>query len=115
MPVTFIGRRQSLRDHPARGSASRSTGTTAVAAAERQGGGFGIVRGYRRLELSSSRRTSSRRSRAYDAALSYELRLLGNAIDRTATEARLVRRGLHVTIASGATGHVLDQDARAGS
>jgi vancomycin resistance protein YoaR len=83
----------------------------AVAAAERQGGGFGIVRGYRRLELQFFPEDLVPPIRAYEAALSYELSLLGNAIDTHHKEARLVRRGLHVTIASGATGHVLDRRA----
>lgn len=83
----------------------------AVAAAERQGGGFGIVRGYRRLELEFFPEDLVPPIRAYDAALSYELGLLGSAVDTRHKEAQLVRRGLHITIASGSTGHVLDRRA----
>jgi vancomycin resistance protein YoaR len=83
----------------------------AVAAAQRQGGGFGIVRGYRRLELEFFPEDLVPPIRVYDAALSYELGLLGKAVDTSHKEARLVRRGLHITIASGSTGHKLDRPA----
>jgi len=83
----------------------------AVAAARRQGGGVGIVRGYRRLEIEFFPQDLVPPLRVYDAALSYEVGLLGNAVDSHHKEARLVRRGLHVTIAAGSTGHVLDRRA----
>jgi vancomycin resistance protein YoaR len=83
----------------------------AVAAAERQGSGFGIVRGYRRLELQLFPADLMPSVRVYNAALSYELGLLAKAVDRRHKEARLVRRGLRITIASGSTGYLLDQRA----
>ena len=83
----------------------------AVAAAERQGGGIGIVRGYRRLELQFFPADLMPSVRVYDAALSYELDLLAKAVNRRHKEARLVRRGLRITIASGATGYALDRPA----
>jgi len=49
--------------------------------------------------------------RVYDAALSYELDLLAKAVNTRHKEARLVRRGLRITIASGATGYALDRPA----
>jgi vancomycin resistance protein YoaR len=83
----------------------------AVASAQKQGDGFGFVRGYRRLELEFFAQDLVPPTRAYDAALSYELELLAQAIDRPHREARLVRRGLHITIAAGATGRSLDRQA----
>ncbi len=83
----------------------------AVASAERQGGGFGFVRGYRRLEIEFFPEDVVPPTHAYDAALSYELGLIGRAVDAPHREARLVRRGLHITIASGSTGRVLDRAA----
>jgi vancomycin resistance protein YoaR len=83
----------------------------AVANAERQGDGFGFVRGYRRLELEFFPQDLEPPIRTYDAALSYELDLLAKAVDRPHKEARLVRRGLHITIAAGTTGHSLDKQA----
>jgi vancomycin resistance protein YoaR len=84
---------------------------TAVADAQKQGDGFGFVRGYRRLELEFFPEDLAPPTRAYDAALTYELQLLAKAIDRPQREARLVRRGLHITIAAGATGRSLDKQA----
>jgi vancomycin resistance protein YoaR len=84
---------------------------TAVANARKQGDGFGFVRGYRRLELEFFPQDLVPPIRAYDAALTYELELLARAVDRPHREARLVRRGLHITIAAGATGQSLDKQA----
>jgi vancomycin resistance protein YoaR len=83
----------------------------AVKTAEQQGGGFGIVRGYRRLELEVFPEDLVPPIRVYDAGLSYEVGLLAKAVDSPHREARLVRRGLHITIAAGSTGHVLDRQA----
>jgi vancomycin resistance protein YoaR len=83
----------------------------AVASAQKQGDGFGFVRGYRRLELEFFPQDLVPQIRAYDAALTYELELLSKAVDRPHQEARLVRRGLHITIAAGKTGRSLDEQA----
>jgi vancomycin resistance protein YoaR len=83
----------------------------AVASARKQGDGFGFVRGYRRLELEFFPQDLVPPIRAYDAALTYELELLAKAVDRPHQEARLVRRGLHITIAAGTTGRALDMQA----
>jgi vancomycin resistance protein YoaR len=82
---------------------------SAVKAAERQGGGFGIVRGYRRLELEFFPADLAPSINAYDAALDYELDQIGRAVNTPHHEARLVRRGLHISIAGGTTGRVLDR------
>jgi vancomycin resistance protein YoaR len=84
---------------------------TAVANARKQGDGFGFVRGYRRLGLEFFPQDLAPPTRAYDAALTYELELLAKALDRPHQEARLVRRGLHITIAAGRTGRSLDRQA----
>lgn len=84
---------------------------TAVANARKQGDGFGFVRGYRRLELEFFPQDLVPPIRAYDAALTYELQLLAKAIDRPQQEARLVRRGLRITIAAGTSGRSLDRIA----
>ncbi|HEV7641148.1 MAG TPA: hypothetical protein VGO39_09820, partial [Gaiellaceae bacterium] len=65
---------------------------TAVANARKEGGGFGFVRGYRRLELEFFPQDVVPPIRAYDAALTYELELLSAAVGRPHQEARLVRR-----------------------
>ncbi|HEV7640153.1 MAG TPA: VanW family protein, partial [Gaiellaceae bacterium] len=66
---------------------------------------------YRRLELEFFPQDVVPPIRAYDAALTYELELLSAAVGRPHQEARLVRRGLHITIAGGTTGRTLDMHA----
>ena len=83
----------------------------AVDAARRQGGGPSIVRGYRRLSLEFFPQDLVPPIRAYENGLDYELGLIGKTVDTPHLEARLVRHGLHITIAAGRTGRVLDRDA----
>ena len=110
VPVTFVAGNRSFRITP------RSMGVevdwrAAVTAASRQGGGFDVVRGYRRLELQLFPQDLAPPIRSYGAALDYELGLLGKALDTPHREAALVRRGLHITIAPGKTGRILDRAA----
>jgi vancomycin resistance protein YoaR len=110
VPVTFVFGAHRFQVTP------RSLGVQvdwhqAVKTAEQQGGGFGIVRGYRRLELEVFPEDLVPPIRVYEAGLSYKVGLLGKAVDTRHREARLVRRGLHITIAAGSTGHVLDRQA----
>ncbi len=108
VPVTFVFGAHRFRLTP-RSLGIRVDWRQAVKAAERQGGGFGVVRGYRRLELEFFPEDLVPPIRAYDAGLSYEIGLIGKAVDKPHREARLVRRGLHITIAAGSTGQVLDR------
>ena len=108
VPVTFLAGGRRFRIAP------RTLGVAvdwagAVRAAERQGGGFRLVRGYRRLELELFPADIAPAIRAYDAAVAYELGLLARRIDTPHRDARLVRRGLHITIAAGSTGLTLDR------
>ena len=81
----------------------------AVAAARRHGDGFGFVRGYRRLALKLFPADVTPTARASDAALAYELALIGKVTDRPSRNAELVRHGLHYEIVRGETGRVLDR------
>jgi vancomycin resistance protein YoaR len=110
VPVTFVFGAHRFQLTP-RALGIQVDWHQAVTTAERQGGGFGIVRGYRRLELEVFPEDLVPPIRVYDAGLSYEVALLGKAVDTRHREARLVRRGLHITIAVGSTGHVLDRQA----
>ena len=85
----------------------------AVANAEQHGGGFGFVRGYRRLELEFFPQDLVPPMQAYEPALNYKLDLIAAAVNAPHREAQLVRRGLHITIAPGVTGQVLDRSAAA--
>jgi vancomycin resistance protein YoaR len=110
VPVTFVLGNRSFRISP------HELGVTAdwraaVAAAARNGGGFGFLRGYRRLALRFFPASFIPRAHAYDAAVAYEVSLLGAAIDRPARDARLVKHGLRVDLVHGQTGTVLERDA----
>jgi vancomycin resistance protein YoaR len=85
----------------------------AVAAAKDHGDGFGFVRGYRRLELKLFPADVTAQAHASDAALAYELGLIGKATDQPARDAKLVRHGLHFTVVPGEAGRVLDRVAAA--
>ena len=108
VPITFTagGHRFRLTAHEL---GVRVDWRAAVKAARDQGGGIGILRGYRRLSLEFFPQDLQPPTRAYAAALSYELGLIARAVDRRAREARLVRRGLHITIAAGTSGLRLDR------
>jgi vancomycin resistance protein YoaR len=113
VPVTFTagGRRFRLTAHEL---GVKVDWGAAVKTAGDQGGGIGILRGYRRLSLEFFPQDLEPPTRAYQAALDYELGLITRAVDRRAHEAQLVRRGLHITIAAGASGLRLDRaNARA--
>jgi vancomycin resistance protein YoaR len=78
---------------------------------EQSGGGFGVIRGYRRLGLELFPQSVAPKVVTYDAAVNYEVRVLAQKIDHPHVEASLVRHGLHISIAAGRTGTVLDQAA----
>jgi vancomycin resistance protein YoaR len=108
VPVTFTaaGKRFPVT---ARTVGVAADWSAAVDQAMEDGGGFGIVRGYRRLGLELFPQDVVARTHAYDAALDYKLGLIARAVDSPHRDARLVRRGLRVTIAAGSTGHALDR------
>ncbi len=83
----------------------------AVAAARRQGGGPGLVRGYRRIALELFPQDVSPPVRVYDPGVDYELTLLSREVRSPRRDARLVRRGLRITIAAGSSGRELDRSA----
>jgi vancomycin resistance protein YoaR len=108
VPVTFTAAGKRFR------VTARTVGVTAdwgaaVDEAMEHGGGFGIVRGYRRIGLELFPQDVVAPTHAYDAALDYKLGLIARSVDAPHRDARLVRRGLRVTIAAGSTGHSLDR------
>jgi vancomycin resistance protein YoaR len=109
-PVTFAAAGKEFSVTPA------SFGVTvdwagAVAAAQRQGGGLGLVRGYRRIALELFPRNVSPAVRIYDPGVDAELATISRAVAVPQHDARLVRRGLHVSIAAGSPGRSLDRVA----
>jgi vancomycin resistance protein YoaR len=110
VPVVFHAGGRRFRISPRR-LGVRVDWRAAVKEAEQQGGGFGFVRGYRRLELQFFPADVRPPVHAYDAAVGYEVGILARRLDTPHREAALVRRGLHITIQPGATGRVLDPAA----
>jgi vancomycin resistance protein YoaR len=106
VPVTFTAGGKQFR-LTARQLGVEADWGAAVDTAMRNGGGMGIVRGYRRLTLELFPKDLVPPTRAYDAGLDYKLGLIAKAVDAPARDAKLVRRGLHITIAGGAYGHTL--------
>lgn len=108
VPVTFTAGGKRFRV-TARTLGVAADWGAAVDLAMKQGGGFGIVRGYRRLGLELFPQHVAPPTHAYDAALDYKLGLIARAVDAPHRDARLVRRGLRITIAAGSTGRSLDR------
>ena len=87
VPVTFVAGGERFTVTP-KALGVEVDWAAAVATAERQGGGFGLVRGYRRLELEVFPEDLEPPVRAYNAALTYELGLIAKAIDAPHREAQ---------------------------
>jgi vancomycin resistance protein YoaR len=112
VPVTFVAAGRAWRIRP------YELGVTgdweaAVDAAHDDAGGFGFVRGYRRLALAVFPDRISPTAHAYDAAVAYEVGLLAKAIDRPARDARLAKRELRFAVVPGQDGVQLDQSGAA--
>jgi vancomycin resistance protein YoaR len=110
VPITFIAGGKRFRV-TARTVGVAADWGAAVDEAMKDGGGFGIVRGYRRIGLELFPQEIVAPTHAYDAALDYKLSLIARAVDTPHRDAQLVRRGLRVTIAAGSTGLTLDRGA----
>ncbi len=85
----------------------------AVKIAAAAGGGFGPVRGFRRVRARLFGVDVSPRATAYDAAVTYKLDQIADRIDRRGVDARLVRKGLSVQIVEGQAGRELNRAAAA--
>ncbi len=86
----------------------------AVKLAAAEGGGFGPVRGFRRLRARLFGVDVSPPVKAYDAAVAYKLDQIAGEIDRRGVDARLVRKGLSVEVVEGQAGRELDRRAAQG-
>ena len=100
VPVTFTAGTHQFRLN-AHELGVRVDWAKAVAAAQKEGGGVGIVRGFRRISLQLFPENFETTAQAYKPAVDYELGLISATVDTPHREARLVRRGLHITIAAG--------------
>lgn len=85
----------------------------AVDVAERSSGGFGPIRGLRRIRTQIFGAEVLPRLSASAGALEYALDGVAAGVDREPRSAALVRRGLRVEIVRGQSGVQLDRDAAA--
>ena len=112
VPVTFLAGRERVSIRPSE-LGVRPDWRAAVDEASREGDGFAILRGFRRLTLQLDPRDIEPPVRAYDAAVAYEVGRIAARVDRPAVPARLVRHGLAVEAVPGRTGRLLDRAAAA--
>jgi vancomycin resistance protein YoaR len=83
----------------------------AVDAAQRQGDGFGPLRGFKRLDVQVFGADVTPPTRVLNGALGYKLQLIANAVNRAPRDAALVRHGTAVFVVSARSGLVLDDRA----
>ena len=112
-PVTFVtaGRAFTLS---AADIGLKPDWAAAVASARREGGGFGPVRGFRRLKLRLLGGDVDVPASYGAGALKAELARIASKIDRPHSEAALVLHGLRPAVTPARTGNVLDRKAAAG-
>lgn len=85
----------------------------AVASAERQGGGFGPLRGFRRIDVQFFGADVSPPVSVLRGALGYELKVIAKQVNRAQRQASLVRAGLRIDVVPARPGRVLDRTAAA--
>ena len=85
----------------------------AVAAAERAGGGFGPLRGFRRLRARVFGAEVLPQIAVSNAALEYALDQMAEDVDRAPKSAAIVRRGLRFRVVPEQAGAKLNRDASA--
>ena len=111
-PVVFVagGKRFPIRAHEL---GVRPDWQSAVAAAQRQGDGFGPLRGFKRLDVSVFGADVTPRTTVLTGALHYKLELLAAQIDRRPRDAAVIRAGLQFRVVPERVGLVLDRRAAA--
>ena len=87
----------------------------AVSTAQRQGDGFGPLRGFKRLDVKVFGADVSPPTTVLNGALEYKLALIAKQVDRPPRSAAVVRRGLQIVVVPGRKGVVLDREAAARS
>jgi vancomycin resistance protein YoaR len=85
----------------------------AVDAAQRQGDGFGPIRGFKRLDVQFFGADVTPPMSVLNGALSYQLGLIAKDVNRPPRDAAIVRHGLQISIRPARVGRVLDRNAAA--
>ena len=83
----------------------------AIDAAERQGDGFGPLRGFKRLDVQVFGADVTPPIRVLNGALQYKLQLIAKDVNRAPRDAAVVRRGLKIAVVPARAGTVLDRSA----
>ena len=85
----------------------------AVDAAQRQGSGFGPLRGFRRIGVDVFGADVTPATRVLHGALMYELGQIAAAVDRPSRSAALTRKGAAIAVTPARSGLLLDRAAAA--
>jgi vancomycin resistance protein YoaR len=111
-PVVFLagGTRYSIRPNEL---GVEPDWKAAVAAAQRQGDGFGPIRGFKRLDVQVFGADVTPPTTVLNGALQYELGLIAKDVNRVPRNAALVLRGLRIVVQPAQAGRVLDRLAAA--
>ena len=112
VPVTFVAGTHRFSIRPDELSVG-SDWAQAVAAAQNDGDGSSVIRGFQRLALRFFPVKVEAKPRAYTAAVNYEIGLLADQVDKPYKPARLIRNGLQLRVVPGQAGERLDRQAAA--
>ena len=85
----------------------------AIDAAQRQGDGFGPLRGFKRLDVQVFGADVTPPIRVLNGALQYKLSLIAKDVNRAPRDAALVRTGLKISVVPARPGALLDRAAAA--
>jgi vancomycin resistance protein YoaR len=85
----------------------------AVDSAQRQGDGFGPLRGFKRLDVDFFGADVTPPTTVLNGSLQYELNRIAKKVDRLPVDAAVVRRGLAVVVTPARTGLRVDRTAAA--
>jgi vancomycin resistance protein YoaR len=113
-PVVFVagGKRFSIRPNEL---GVEPDWKAAVAAAQRQGDGFGPLRGFKRLDVQVFGADVTPPTTVLHGALQYKLGLIAKDVNRIPQNAAVVRHGLQIVVQPAQAGRVLDRAAAARS
>jgi vancomycin resistance protein YoaR len=111
-PVVFLagGRRFSIRPNDL---GVELDWKAAVAAAERQGDGFGPIRGFKRLDVQVFGADVTPATTVLHGALQYKIGLIAKDVNRIPQNAAVVRHGLRIAVQPARQGRALDRVAAA--
>ncbi|MDX6441967.1 MAG: hypothetical protein QOE43_1696 [Gaiellaceae bacterium] len=111
-PVTFVagGKRFSIRPNDL---GVELDWNAAVAAAERQGDGFGPIRGFKRLDVQVFGADVTPPTTVLHGALQYKIGLIAKDVNRIPQNAAVVRHGLRIVVQPARQGRALDRVAAA--